>query len=135
MRALNAYVRKHRNTPFEWGVWDCLIFTNGAWGAMHGRGWADDWLGRYMGKDGPLERHAIQREYGFKTLPDAIDSKMTRLDRVPPKGALVCKRTWRAPFGFALGIANGRTAIFTSETGLVHTDIADISGAWIETAV
>jgi hypothetical protein len=135
MRALNAYVRAHRHTPFKWGVWDCLIFTNGAWRAMHGRGWADDWLGRYMAEGEPKHRHAIQREYGFKTLPDAIDSKLTRFDDVPPRGALVCRRTWRAPFGYALGIANGHTAIFTSETGLVQTDISDISGAWVETAV
>ena len=135
MRALNDYLRTHRNTPFQWGVFDCLIFTNGAWAAMHGRGWGDDLLGRYI-KDGePMHRHALQREYGHKTLIEAIDVRMTRFDGVPPRGALVCRRTWRAPFGYALGIANGHTAIFTSETGLIQADIADISGAWVETAV
>lgn len=132
---LQGYLRAHKHTPFEWGVWDCLIFTSGAWRAMHGCGWADDWLGRYMGADGPLGRHALQREYGFKSLPDAIGARMTRLGGVPPKGALVCRRTWRAPFGFGLGIALGHTAVFTGLDGLINIDISDISGAWVETAV
>ena len=45
---LNSYLDKMIDIPFEWGVHDCFTFTNGAFRAMYGVGYADDWEGLYM---------------------------------------------------------------------------------------
>ena len=44
---LTAYIRAVEGAPFVWGEHDCLTFTNGAYRAMHGSGWADDWRAGY----------------------------------------------------------------------------------------
>lgn len=99
---------------------------------MYGHGWADDWIGRYM-RDGDVRPRAeLRREFGFDSLPDAIDARLRRVDGIPPLGALVAKRVWRGPFGYALGLANGHRAVFTGPDRLVHLNIEDVSGAWVE---
>ncbi len=45
--SLNRYIDSCRLRGFVWGAHDCLTFTNGAFKAMYGSGWADDWLGEY----------------------------------------------------------------------------------------
>lgn len=130
---LNAYLSGVRDRPFQWHIWECFKFTNGAWAAMHGVGWAVDWAGRYTRGGLYLKRDALRQEFGFLTLEDAISSKLTRVDGTPPRGALVTSTAASAVIvtGAALGISLGLRAAFIDKTGLITVPIDRISGAWI----
>ena len=66
--SLTQYINSVRNKPFDWGKNDCLTFTNDAFRAMHGKGWADDWLDRYLtDKNLPIRRNELIREFGFRS--------------------------------------------------------------------
>lgn len=122
------------DTPFRWGEHDCLTFTNAAWREMHGHGWADDWLGRYMDGDRAFTRRELQEEFGFDTFTQAVDSRLQRVDHVPPRGALVTtRRARRWSIGGALGISVGIKAAFVSAHGITYHPIEMIDKAWVET--
>jgi hypothetical protein len=131
-KRLSDYLKEIRSVPFEWGVHDCLTFTNEAWRRMHGHGWSEDWLGRYM-KDGRLLRKdELRAEYGFWDFNKAVDSKLTRIEHVPPRGALVTtKKARRWIIGEAMGICVGLKAAFLSDEGVVYLPLDDIEKAWV----
>lgn len=130
---LTAYLREVKGREFAWGVHDCLTFTNEGWRRMHGYGWADDWLGRYMDGDAPVGRDALRREFGFDDFAEAVDSRLTRCRHVPPRGALVAaeKGTRRWYTGAALGLCVGLRAAFLSDRGLIYLPVDDIKHAWV----
>lgn len=131
--ALNEYINKMRDVSFQWHTNDCFMFTNNAYKAMYGEGWADDWVGKYTKGGMYLKRDDLRKVFKSNTLQDAIDGKLTRVDHIPPKGALVtCDRARRWVIGEALGIAIGTKAIFLGEKGLVSQQIDFITGAWIK---
>ena len=131
--SLNAYIRSVNNKPFEWGKHDCLTFTNGAYRAMYGEGWAEDWLNRYMKNSTLLKRDGLRKEYGFSSFTSAVDKKLTRIDYIPPLGALVTtKKTRRWAIGVAMGICTGSKAVFLSEKGLLHLPLDYIYQSWIK---
>ena len=130
-RSLNQYIEEVRDTPFEWGVHDCFTFTNNAFKAMFGRGWADDWVGRYMQDGRPMRKQALKAEFKASQLEYALDKKLTRISHVPPLGALVATKhnqTWVT--GAALGICDGTKGLFLSKNGITALSIDDLSGAW-----
>ena len=86
---LNAFLKEVKDRPFEWGVWDCLIFTNEAFRRMDGEGWGDDLLSRYTQGNKLLTRAQIRYEYGYQTVDDMLQDRMQRAYDVPPRGALV----------------------------------------------
>jgi len=119
--ALNEYIREVRDVPFQWHVNDCFTFTNNAFRAMYGEGWADDWVGKYTQNGLYLKRDELRKVFEAKTLPEAIDRKMQRIDYIPPKGALVTTdKVRRWVIGEAMGIAIGTKAIFVGEKGVFH---------------
>lgn len=129
-KSLNKFLRENANRPFKWAEWDCLTFTNSAWHAMHGRGWADDWLGRYEKAQYPS---ALKAEYGFKSLPEAIDTKLTRCPlKPPPTGALIIARnaSYRFATGYSMGIAVGSRGAFLGVSGVIYLPITDAVRAW-----
>lgn len=133
-RSLNAFLREVADRPFEWGVWDCLIFTNEAFKRMHGVGWADDWMGRYIAPDGLLTRSQLRREYGHQNLEHALESRLTRSYGVPPRGALVVggKDVVEAGYlGVGFGISVGTRAAFLSRGGVVYSGIEMIDSGWV----
>ena len=131
--ALNDYISKVRNVPFQWHTNDCFMFTNNAFRAMYGEGWADDWIGKYT-KDGMyLKRDELRKVFKANTLEEAIDRKMKRIDYIPPKGALVTTdKARRWVIGEAMGIAIGTKAIFLSEKGVISQQIDFITNAWVK---
>lgn len=134
MTALHAFLREVQDRPFQWGVWDCLIFTNEAWRRMHGAGWADDWLGRYIASGRPLTRSGLRREYGHETIEGALCERLVRSGRFPPRGALVIgsRRILKASrMGIGFGISVGTSAAFLSSAGLVYYPIESIDSAWV----
>lgn len=130
---LPDYLKSVADTPFEWGVHDCLIFTNDAWRAMHGYGWADDWLGRYMTDGRPMNRTQLQEEFGHATFTKAVDDRLLRVTGLPPRGALVTTRKARRwAIGNALGISVGLKAAFVTSQGVMYHPIETIDKAWIK---
>jgi len=122
-----------RDVPFQWHTNDCFIFTNNAYRAMYGEGWADDWVGKYTKNGLYLKRDELRKVFKAKTLEQAIDAKMKRIDCIPPRGALVtCDRARRWVIGEALGIAIGTKAIFLGENGVVSQQIDFITNAWVK---
>lgn len=131
--ALNKYIRAMRNVPFQWHSNDCFTFTNNAFRAMYGEGWADDWDGKYIRNGLYLKRDELRKVFGANTLEEAIDRKMKRITHIPPKGSLVTTdRARRWVIGDALGIAIGTKAIFLGEKGVISQQIDFIKSAWIK---
>lgn len=131
--SLNAYLKQTRGITFQWGLHDCLTFTNNAFHAMYGKGWADDWLGRYMVDGRPMKRYELRKEFGFSNFISAVDVKLERIDHVPPLGALVLTRqAQRWIIGGAMGICTGTKCVFLSKQGVVHLPLDAIEQAWIK---
>ncbi|MCP3654342.1 MAG: hypothetical protein GY766_05520 [Herbaspirillum sp.] len=131
---LPGYLKSVADTPFEWGVHDCLTFTNGAWRSIWGYGWADDWLGRYMIDGKAMNQTQLQQEFGFERFSEAVDSKLTRFNGIPPRGSLVAtKKVRRWVIGNALGISVGLKAAFVTTRGISYHPIETIDKAWVQT--
>ncbi|MEI4485592.1 hypothetical protein V8J36_05275 [Frigidibacter sp. MR17.14] len=133
--ALQAYLREVRQRPFCAGEHDCLIFANEAWRRMHGVGWADDWLGRYLGRAGLIRAaHELRAEYGFDSAEAAVDARLTRVAGLPPRGALVLSPgavEARWILGASFGICLGTHAAHPGHHGLAFLPITDITAAWV----
>lgn len=131
---LAPYLKSVAQTPFKWGEHDCLTFTNGAFRAMYGVGWAEDWLGRYMRDGQPMGRDALRDEFGYLSFTKAVDARLTRVEGIPPRGALVTTRHARRwAIGSALGVSVGAKAAFVSKRGTVYHPINSIDKAWVRT--
>jgi len=131
---LNTYLKSVSHEPFKWGQHDCLTFTNSAFRAMYGEGWGDDLLGRYMGPDGsPISRkNDLRKTFGYTTFDAAVDDRLTRIEYVPPRGALVTTtHSQRWVIGVAMGISVGTSAVFLSKQGLLYLPIELIDKAWV----
>ena len=134
--SLNNYLKSVRRKPFVWGSHDCLTFTNDAFKAMHGAGWADDWLGRYMDGSRILRRNELKLEFRHQNFFSAVDARLHRVDCVPPLGALVTTdkaRRWVT--GVAMGVCVGTKAAFLDKAGVIYMSIDDINGAWVKNEV
>lgn len=134
---LNDYLAEVSTVPFEWGVHDCLTFTNGAWHRMYGHGWADDWLGRYFIKHDYgirlLRKDQLRSEFGFFSFEEAIDLRLSRVGHVPPRCSLVASKGLdRFGVGYALGVCCGASCAFLSRTGVVYKPVDQIEKAWVQ---
>jgi hypothetical protein len=130
---LNSYLDKMIGIPFEWGVHDCFTFTNGAFRAMYGVGYADDWEGLYMQSNGvhPKGPRSMRDDFGFSNLYEGLSTKLTRVER-PTFGSLVTtKKGCRWITGVALGISIGSRAVFLNREGLIRLNIEDVESAWV----
>ena len=132
LERLTAYISDCENRSFEWGKHDCLTFTNGAYRAIYGNGWADDWLGRYMIDGRPMRRDELRKEFGWSTLEAAIDARLVRSGRYPPRGALVTTRhSQHWVTGVAMGICIGDRAVFLGKQGMIYLTLDLIDNAWV----
>ena len=128
---LNIYLSNLSDEPFEWGVNDCFTFTNGAFRAMYGVGYADDWMGRYMNGRTPKHASSLRREFKHSTLFNGLASKLVRVQH-PVFGSLVTtSKNQRWVTGAALGISIGSRGIFLSKDGLIRMNIEDVESAWV----
>jgi len=118
------------DVPFEWGVHDCFTFTNGAWKAMYGQGWAEDWLGKYMIEGKPMRRDELRKTFRFGGIDAALRSRLTPYDR-PVLGSLVTtERSQRWMIGVAMGISLGSRCVFLSKDGLIKLNAEDVQSSW-----
>ena len=131
--SLNEYLKSVSDKPFSWGEHDCLTFTNSAYVAMYGEGWADDWLGRYMDGGRVLNKRELKAEFRQSVFERAVDLKLQRVHHVPPLGALVTtKRARRWVTGVALGICTGTKAVFLDKVGVLYSPLHDVDSGWIK---
>jgi len=129
---LIAYLNAQRGKRFELGVHDCLTFTNGAWRAMHGSGYADDVMGQYASLGRKDFAKWMWEKYNTTDLRNALTSKLTPVDGFPPKGALVISSMARPYFTrYALGIACGVTAVFLGGEDMIYISVNEVEGAWL----
>jgi len=132
---LNEYLDTCRYRPFEWGVHDCLTFSNSAFKAYHGIEWSNDWLGRYMVNDRPMRKKEMILEFGFDDFIKALDQRyiLKRISGFPKKGCLVVTTDIRRfVTGYALGISNGDRAIFVGKNGILFKPMASVKFAWVK---
>ena len=130
---LSAYLKAVSAAPFAWGRHDCLTFTNDAYRAMYGMGWADDWLGRYMDGNRVLRRKELKLEFGYSDFSKAVDDKLKRIDHVPPLGALVTtKKARKWVTGVAMGVCAGSKCAFLDKVGVIYLPMDDIESAWVK---
>jgi hypothetical protein len=130
---LNNYLAMIKNKPFQWGVHDCLTFTNDCFREMHGEGWADDWLGRYMINNRPMRRTELIKEFKSINFNHAVDQKLERVEGVPPLGALVTTRhSQRWITGVAMGICTGTKGAFLTKNGVLYLPLDYIENAWVK---
>lgn len=131
-KRLNNYLREVKDRPFCWGKHDCFVFSNSAFRAYHGQGYADDWEGRYL-KNGELFLPSkLKSEFGFDSFDEAISERLVEINYIPPKGSLVAtKKADRWHIGYALGISVGIKAAFLSRQGVVYLPFDDVVKAWI----
>lgn len=128
---LNAYLENVSGLPFEWGTHDCFTFTNGAFRAMHGVGYADDWMGRYMNGSMPHGKRSMMREFRYSTVDAALTHRMSKVEQ-PVFGSLVTtKKNQRWVTGVALGICLGSRSVFLSKEGLIRLNVEDVESAWV----
>ena len=131
-QSLNQYINTVRNKPFQWGKNDCLTFTNDAFHAMYGKGWADDWLDRYLADNTPIRRNELIKEFGFRSFSEAVGQRLNRIDHIPPLGALVTtKHAEKWIIGVAMGISTGTRAVFLSKKGVIHLPMESVHEAWV----
>ena len=129
---LNTYISNVADLPFEWGVHDCFTFTNGAFRAMYGKGYADDWVGRYMLNNGqPKHSKSMMREFRASNLHEGLSKKLRTATGAPPGCLVTTKKNQRWVTGAALGISLGSRAVFLSRDGLIKLNIEDIESAWV----
>lgn len=128
---LREYIATQRGKSFALGDHDCFTFTNGAWRAMHGSGYADGIIGKYAGLGPSGFRKLLDENFGAPDLIDALNLNLVRVDGIPPRGALVVQYNGRWLTRHALGIAMGVTAAFLSEDDVLFLDIDKIDGAWV----
>jgi hypothetical protein len=130
--ALNDYIRANRGYGFQWHTNDCFVFTNNCFRAMYGIGYADDWLCKYTKNGIYLSREKLRKRFGANTLYEALETKLTRVDGVPPRGSLVTtKAARRWVINDALGISIGSSAVFLGKQSLEALPIETITSGWV----
>lgn len=129
---LNEYIASVKDKPFVWGEHDCLIFSNNAFKAFHGFGYADDWIGRYMNdRANPLRRKELMLEFGFNSIEKALDNRMMQIPQRTQAGALVtCKKYNRWITGVALGLSVGSRCLFLNKEGIFKINVEETDKAW-----
>lgn len=129
---LSKYIESVWKEPLVLGKHDCLTFSNNAFRAYHGYGWADDWLGRYMLEDRPMRRDEMRKEFGFSNLVDAVDTKLRRVKRHPKEGSLVVTNSIRRwVTGYAFGISTGEKAVFLDKVGVLALPMSAVNYTWM----
>lgn len=127
-REMTEYVRSVSQTPFEIGVFDCLIFTNNCFRIIYGKGWCDDWLGRYCSLN---TRGQLKREFGFDDVFSALDSKLVRGPVIPKRWSLcISDKASSWIMGTAFGFSIGNGCLFLDKVGTRVLPISEVSASW-----
>jgi hypothetical protein len=130
--ALAGYLDAVRDKPFEWGIHDCMIFTNACVKAQTGSGFADDWASGYKTIRQCLVHHIIKlREVGARDIVEAIDKRLPRSAyKFAPRGSIVAMPAPESFTGYALGVVVSHRAAFVGPDGLSFVTLSGDDIAW-----
>ena len=98
---------------------------------MHGRGYADDWVGRYMVDGKPMRKDQMRREFKFTTLESALDQRLERVSKPQRFGLVTTTKAQRWVTGVALGICVGTRCLFLGKGEILRMRLVDIKDAWV----
>lgn len=105
---LNQYISEVRDTPFKWGVHDCLSFANGAVTAQTGQGFADQWTGKATTARAAVRLYQARiRSEGPGNGPYALDGLLRRIEGWPSRGNVVARKIEKQAMSYALGVCLG----------------------------
>ena len=125
------YINENRNKDFDVGIHDCFTFTNGAWNAMHGKGYADKFIGKYCNLNDVEISKVLFNLYGHIRIKCCINKLLKPINGVPPKGALVAMINKHGFDNYGLGVCMGVNSVFVGKKDLVFYPTSKIDGAWI----
>ena len=129
---LNAYLALNSTKGFSLGTHDCLLWVNGAYEALNGEPIDAREISRYKSHGPAAVLRSVRERFGAETLTEALDHMLTRVDGIPPRGAIVStKKAAMKHANAALGIANGNVALFLGQKGYEPLPIDEIDWAWI----
>ncbi len=111
------YIDRCRGLPFQWGVFDCLTFADGAYFEASGKHFASDWLGSYTTERGALKAYLKGRR-GFAGFVEALDARLERVVSLHPPIGCVAFRPDDGPLGGAFGITLAHSVAGVAEDGL-----------------
>ena len=114
---LATYIDRCRNLPFQWGVFDCLTFADGAYHAHNHKHFAADWLGGYTTERGALRRY-LQGKGEFASFVEALDERLERLETLHPPVGCVAFREADNPLGGMFGITLAHSVAGVGPDGL-----------------
>lgn len=121
---LANYIESVREQSFDWAGFDCLHFVNEAVIAQRGEGFADDWLGNSKSPQSAYKHYTtLLRRFGYDTVSDAIDARLTRsVGLVPARGSVVGRHDPDSSIvGLSLGMAVSDLIAFVGHNGLVFS--------------
>ena len=115
---LQDYIQECREKEFEYGVFDCCVFTIQAQKLIIGKTLFPEFDNTYKSLE---EGKKILKNIGFKTWISACNKRLK-------KGDVVSMNTQDS---FIMGLCMGKHAIFVSEEkGLVFLPIEQVKLAW-----
>lgn len=123
---LNNYITDNRNTPFEWGKFDCCLFVAGAIEAMTGQDFGAPFKGEYSTAKGSLK--ALKKHGGGDlrgTFTQLFGDFKPRLHAKRGDVGLI-----DTEMGEAVGIMWGGSVWVVTEEGLTSLPQYKIKGCW-----
>ena len=130
--ALLRYIEDQRGKVFQLGVHDCFTFTNGAWKAEYGIGYADDFIGTYADLGPKAFRNNMVKHFGSADLEEAFDSRWQRNIDAPRGAIVLSKEAERYHTKHAIGIKTSPIrAVFLGGDDLIYKPISDCFGGWV----
>lgn len=110
-QALNAFVSNHRDRPFAWGQWDCILMACSAVEAITGADPASAYRGRYGDAQGAAR---ALREIGLGTLIRTMNATF------PRRAVSKARRGDLVMAAGAAGVCIGAEAVFVGEERLAE---------------
>jgi hypothetical protein len=123
---LQDYIQECREKEFEYGVFDCCVFTIQAQKLIIGKTLFPEFDNTYKSLE---EGKKILKNIGFKTWISACNKRLKKIDiKFAQRGDVVSMNTQDS---FIMGLCMGKHAIFVSEEkGLVFLPIEQVKLAW-----
>ena len=131
--AVFEFVKSCARRKYVFGEFDCLTFTNEAFRAAWGWGYADDWIGKYHNGGELVKPKLLQARVGASSFEEAIGRKLVQQPvSFLGRGSIIMADTGHSfPYTEgALGIITGRVAMCVGLEGLVPVNIQDIQKGW-----
>lgn len=105
---MSQFLERVRHKPFQWGVWDCCIFTADAVKEITGIDYMAEFRGKYSNKEQAIKILGT-------TLKETLIKKFGPHKKVGSRGDVAFKFEKDGP---AIGICFGEGSIFVCENGL-----------------